>query len=183
MEEQTLSERCRQGNSAAQKELYEKYADRLFGLCSRYISNRDNAFDVCQDGFLKIFQSMEKFVWRGEGSLRAWMERIMINEALQFLRRDKQMMNRDVPIEEVPDVYDVPESDRVERIPEQILMRFIDELPAGYRAVFNLFAIEGKSHKEIAEMLHINEKSSASQFYRAKVTLAKRINEWSKANE
>lgn len=183
MEEQALSEKCRQGNSLAQKELYEGYADRLFGLCLRYVSDRDVAFDVCQDGFLKIFQSMNKFEWKGNGSLRAWMERVMINEALQYLRRNKQTIDRNVSIEDVGDVYDTPDTEDVEQIPEQVLLGFIGELPEGYRTVFNLFAIEGKSHKEIAELLHINEKSSASQYFRAKTTLAKRIKEWTKANE
>jgi RNA polymerase sigma-70 factor (ECF subfamily) len=182
MEERELSECCRQGNSAAQRELYNKYADRLFGLCLRYVSNRDTAFDVFQDGFVKIFQSIDKFAWRGEGSLRAWMDRIMVNEALQYIRRNKNIYDSHLSIEDVGDDYDVPDSDEVEQVPTKILMKFISELPEGYRTVFNLFAVEGKSHKEIALLLGINEKSSASQFYRAKVTLAERIKEWIKKN-
>jgi len=182
MEEQALSDFCRQGNNTARKELYDRYADRLFGLCLRYVSDRDTAYDIFQDGLLKIYQSFDKFVWRGEGSLRAWLERVMINEALQYLRRNKNIIDSGIPIEEISDVYDIPDAEKVERIPEKVLMKFIAELPEGYRTVFNLFAIEGKSHRQIAEILGINEKSSASQFYRAKVTLAKRINEWMKTN-
>lgn len=182
MEEKKLSECCRQGNSAAQRELYNKYADRLFGLCLRYVSDRDTAFDVLQDGFVKIFQSMDKFVWRGDGSLKAWMDRIMINEALQYLRRNKNRYDSYLSIEEISDNYDVPDSNEVEQVPTKILMKFISELPEGYRTVFNLFAVEGKSHKEIASLLGINEKSSASQYYRAKTTLAGRIKEWIKRN-
>ena len=180
MEEQTLSEYCRKGNEAARKELYEKYANRLFGICLRYVCNTDAAKDIFQNGFLKIYQSFDKFIWRSQGSLRAWLDRIMINEALQYLRlkRDISVVKSDIPIEEIESHYYIPDPETIERIPGKILMQFITELPEGYRTVFNLFAIEGKSHREIADILHINEKSSSSQYHRAKSILAKRINEW-----
>jgi len=180
MEEQTLSEYCRKGNEAARKELYEKYANRLFGICLRYVCNTDIAKDIFQNGFLKIYQSFDQFIWRSQGSLRAWLDRIMINEALQYLRLEHsmEMVKSDIPIEEIESHYHIPDTETIERIPEEILMQFIAELPDGYRTVFNLFAIEGKSHREIAHMLHINEKSSSSQYHRAKSILAKRINEW-----
>lgn len=180
MEEQTLSEYCRKGNEAARKELYEKYANRLFGICLRYVCDTDTAKDIFQNGFLKIYQSFDKFIWRSQGSLRAWLDRIMINEALQYLRlkRDLAVAKSDIPIEEIESHYHTPDPDTIERIPEEILMKFIAELPDGYRTVFNLFAVEGKSHREIASILHINEKSSSSQYHRAKSILAKRINEW-----
>lgn len=180
MEEQTLSEYCRKGNDAARKELYEKYANRLFGICLRYVCNTDAAKDIFQDGFLKIYQSFDKFIWRSQGSLRAWLDRIMINEALQYLRlrHNMKIVKSDILIEEIENHYHIPDPETIERIPEEILMQFIAELPDGYRTVFNLFAIEGKSHREIACILHINEKSSSSQYHRAKSILAKRINEW-----
>src|SRR5574344_145616 len=168
MDEKVLCEKCRQQDRIAQKELYDTYADRLFGLCLRYVSERDTAFDIFQDGYMKIYQSFNKFSWRGEGSLRAWMERVMINEALQYIRRNKSNIDNNVSIEDIGDISDVPENEDIEKIPEQILMKFIMELPEGYRTVFNLYAIEGKPHKEIAQQLGINEKSSASQFFRAK---------------
>lgn len=180
MEEQTLSEYCRKGNEAARKELYEKYANRLFGICLRYVCDTDTAKDIFQNGFLKIYQSFDTFIWRSQGSLRAWLDRIMINEALQYLKlkRDLAVAKSDIPIEEIESHYHTPDPDTIERIPEEILMKFIAELPDGYRTVFNLFAVEGKSHREIASILHINEKSSSSQYHRAKSILAKRINEW-----
>jgi len=180
MEEQTLSEYCRKGNEAARKELYEKYANRLFGICLRYVCDTDTAKDIFQNGFLKIYQSFDTFIWRSQGSLRAWLDRIMINEALQYLRlkRDLAVAKSDIQIEEIESHYHTPDPDTIERIPEEILMKFIAELPDGYRTVFNLFAVEGKSHREIASILHINEKSSSSQYHRAKSILAKRINEW-----
>lgn len=180
MEEQELAERCKQADNRARKELYEKYANRFFGLCFRYMGNYETAQDVMHDGFIKIFQSINLFVWRGQGSLRAWMERVIVNEALMQLR--KAGNRNQVSIDETYEVYDMPETETVDRIPEKVLMQFISELPDGYRTVFNLYAFEGKSHKEIAHLLNINEKSSSSQLYRAKQVLVKKINEWESIN-
>lgn len=126
---------------------------------------------------IKIFSSFDKFTWRGEGSLRAWMERVMVNTALQYLRKS-DVISQSTPLEEVPEDYEEPDASAVEMIPQAVLMRFIEELPAGYRTVFNLYTFEEKSHKEIAQLLGINEKSSASQLFRAKSVLAKRVKEW-----
>lgn len=182
MNEQELSEQCRKGNNIARQQLYETYADHLMALCYRYIGERDTARDVLHDGFLKIFQTFDKFTYRGKGSLRAWTDRVMINEALQFLRHKDVSMNT-VSIDEQYDLYDCPETEQIDRIPEKVLMQYIAELPTGYRTVFNLFIFEEKSHREIAELLHINEKSSSSQLFRAKSILADRIKEWIKNNE
>ena len=177
MNELELSERCRQGDNRARKELYEQYAGRMLGVCLRYAGDRDMAQDLVHDGFLKIFDSFDKFTWRGEGSLRAWMERVMVNTALQFLRKN-DVMNQTTALDEVPETYEEPDASAVEAIPQKVLMQFINELPAGYRTVFNLYTFEDKSHKEIAQMLGINEKSSASQLFRAKSVLAKKVKEW-----
>lgn len=177
MEEFELSERCKQGNNLARKELYERYSERLFGICIRYIGDRDVAQDVLHDGFIKILSSFDKFTWRGDGSLRAWMERVMVNMALQHLRKN-DVLSRAAEIEEIEGAYEEPDAADVEVVPQKVLMQFINELPEGYRTVFNLYVFEEKSHKEIAALLGINEKSSASQLFRAKGALAKRINEY-----
>ena len=177
MEEFELSEQCRLGNNRARNELYEHYGGRLLGVCLRYTGDRDTAQDLLHDGFIKIFSSFDKFTWRGEGSLRAWMERVMVNTALQYLRKS-DVISQSTPLEEVPEDYEEPDASAVEMIPQAVLMRFIEELPAGYRTVFNLYTFEEKSHKEIAQLLGINEKSSASQLFRAKSVLAKRVKEW-----
>lgn len=177
MEEFELSEQCRQGNNRARKELYERYGGRLLGVCLRYTSDRDTAQDLLHDGFLKIFDSFDKFTWRGEGSLRAWMERVMVNTVLQYLRKN-DVISQSTSLEELTEEYEEPDASAVEMIPQSVLMQFIEELPAGYRTVFNLYTFEDKSHKEIAQLLGINEKSSASQLFRAKTVLAKRVKEW-----
>lgn len=177
MEELELSEQCRQGNNRARKELYEQYGGRLLSVCLRYAGDRDTAQDLLHDGFLKIFGSFDKFNWRGEGSLRAWMERVMVNTALQFLRKN-DVISQSASLEELSEDYEEPDASAVELIPQSVLMQFINELPTGYRTVFNLYTFEEKSHKEIAQLLSINEKSSASQLFRAKSVLAKRVREW-----
>lgn len=181
MEEQVLAERCRQGDNIARKKLYEHYAGRMFSVCLRYITDREVAQDLLHDGFLKIFDSFDKFTWRGEGSLRAWMERVMVNTVLQYLRKN-DVMNQATALENVPQVYEEPDASSIDVIPQKVLMRFINELPTGYRTVFNLYVFEEKSHKEIAQLLGINEKSSASQLVRAKAALATKIREWMKNN-
>lgn len=181
MEELELSEQCRQGDNRARRELYERYAGRLLAICLRYVADRDTAQDLLHDGFLKIFGSFDKFTWRGEGSLRAWIERVMVNTVLQYLRKN-DVISQASPLEEVPEVYDEPDADDIEMIPQSVLMQFVEELPPGYRTVFNLYTFEDKSHKEIAQLLGINEKSSASQLFRAKSALARRVKDWLKNN-
>lgn len=181
MEEQELAERCKQGDRAAYKELYERFAGRLLGICLRYTGDSDTAEDLLHDGFLKLFDSFDKFTWRGNGSLRAWIERVVINVVLQHLRRN-DVMNQSTSLENAPEAYAEPSPDAIETIPREVLMRFIGELPPGYRTVLNLYVFEGKPHKEIAALLGINEKSSASQLVRAKSSLAAKVQEWIKKN-
>ena len=181
MEEQELAEGCRQGNRLAYKELYERYAGRMLGVCLRYAGNRETAEDLMHDGFLKIFASFDKFSWRGEGSLRAWMERIMVNIVLQYFRKN-DVMNYADTLDHTPQAYEEPDASDIDLIPQEVLMKYIGELPTGYCTVFNLYVIEGKSHKEIADLLGINEKSSASQLARAKATLATKVREWIRKN-
>ena len=182
MDEQQLAEKCRQGDNRARKELYEQYAGRMLTICTRYVSDKDLAQDLLHDGFLKIFHSFDKFTYRGEGSLRAWIERIFVNESLQCLRKN-DILSKSATIEDTLEIYNQPEEESIEMIPHSVLLQFIEELPAGYRTIFNLYTFEDKSHKEIAELLGINEKSSSSQLFRAKNTLAKKINEWLKTND
>lgn len=177
MEESELCECCRRGENSARKELYEVYSGRMLGVCLRYVGDRDVAQDLLHDGFLKVYDSFDKFTWRGEGSLRAWIERIMVNMTLQYLRKNN-VMNRTMELEALPDIYEEPDVSDVEVISQKVLMRFISELPEGYRTVFNLYTFEDKTHKEIAQLLGINEKSSASQLFRAKGALAKKIKEY-----
>ena len=176
MDEKELAERCSKGENQARKRLYEQYSGQLMAVCLRYTGERESAEDVLHDGFLKIFCSIRSFSYQGEGSLSAWLSRVMANEALNFMRRQKKTLKDEVPMEQLPDVSD-EESD-VDQLPPKVLMKFIRELPDGYRTVFNLFVFEEKTHKEIASILGITEHASSSQFFRARMLLMKRIKEY-----
>ena len=183
MEERELAERCKEGDPTARRELYEQYAGRMLAVCLRYAPDRATAEDLLHDSFLKLFDSFDKFSWRGNGSLRAWMERVTINMVLQYLRKNQERITQNVSIDDVPGISNEPEPEEVQAIPQSVLLHFIQELPDGYRTVFNLYTFEDKSHKEIAKILGINEKSSASQLSRAKAVLAKKIKEWMQLNQ
>ena len=176
LSEKELTERCREGDTAARKQLYEQYADLLMAVCLRYCGDRDTAQDILHDGFLKAFRSFAQFQYKGDGSLRAWLTRIMVNGALEVLR--KRNMFNEQPIDEMPG--DIEDEEDIELIPPSVLMQFVRELPEGYRTVFNLYVLEEKSHREIASMLGISEGTSASQLHRAKSMLASMIREYRK---
>lgn len=159
------------GDSRAMDVLYAEFADYMAGVCKRYVPQPDDMRDVLQEALIKVFSSVGSFNYRGEGSLKAWLTRVVVNEALMFLRERKKMLFvdsereiPDTPEEEPPDMSGLT----VEMVDEALR-----QLPDGYRAVFNLYAIEGKSHKEIAELLGIKPDTSASQYHRAKAMLAR----------
>ena len=183
--EQELVEGCKRGDDLARRQLYERYAGKLMAICMRYMGNREEAEDLLHDGYIKLYDSFDKFVWQGEGTLPAWMARVMANLALQRLRKN-DVMSQSVELEntaELRDDVDRPdEGPDIEIIPKKVLMQFIEELPPGYRAVFNMHVFEGKSHIEIGKELGINNKSSASQLVRARAILKERVNEWRRNN-
>ena len=156
-----------------------KYGGLLMAICLRYTGDKEAAEDVLHDGFIRIFQSIGQFSYQGEGSLRAWLSRVMVNEALGYLRKKNLQIQQEVLMDDIPDTLEADDGDMNE-IPRSVLMKMIAELPDGYRTVFNLYVFEEKSHKEIAALLGITEHTSSSQFYRAKTLLIKKINEYRK---
>ena len=141
----------------------------MFGICLRYLKNQMDAEEVMLTGFVKIFQHIGQF--QNKGSFEGWMKRIMVNEALGFLRKKEPMH---LAIEK--DVLQVATDANAEQdLATEDLLRLLHELPAGYRAVFNLYAIEGYSHKEIGEMLDISEGTSKSQLSKARCMLQRRL--------
>lgn len=157
--------------------MYHRYIGHLTAVCSRYIPDDDDLKDVLQEAFLKIISAVGSFRYSGEGSLRAWATKIVVNESLKFIRQTRRPDFGPIPenITDIPD--DEPE---IADVPASAIHGFIRELPDGYRLVFNLFAIEGRSHREIASMLGIRESTSASQLHRAKALLASKIREYIK---
>lgn len=173
--EAELIKGCRAGDNSARKKLYTLYSNKMLAICYRYVGDKDAAHDVLHDGFIKIFTH---FSFRGESSLATWITRIMVMQAIDYLRK-QQRINRMISYEdEFPDMPDIPDTESCNQLSEEQLMEFVTELPPGCRTVFNLYVFEGKSHKEIADMLHIKEHSSTSQLHRAKYLLTKRIKEY-----
>ena len=159
----------------ATKEIYSVYAGYVVGICARYLSSDDDIKDVAQDSFVKIFISVGSFRYSGAGSLTSWIGRVTVNCALNYLRDNNRLRFTSTQFE-IPDLEEEPPD--TECLSSDELAALIRALPDGYRTVFNLYAIEGKKHKEIAKILGIKENSSASQYLRAKVILAMKIKEY-----
>lgn len=172
--EQQIVEAFRRGDTSAMDDLFTLFSGYLMGVGTRYIADDDELKDVLQEAFIKIFTQFHSFQYRGKGSLKAWMMRIMVNECLMALRQKRRIDV--VDNEEVPDLPD--EEPDTEGLDSNVLMEMIRRLPEGYRQVLNLYVIEGLSHKEIGQMLHIKPDSSASQLHRAKAMLAKMIKDY-----
>lgn len=178
--EQDIVQSLQQGDSEAGKLLYETYAGWLLGVCLRYVSDRSVAQDLLHDGFVQILTHISQFRWQGEGSLTAWLFKVQQRVILMHLRKQEQLFGT-LSIEDVQ-AEDIPEPETIRDIPRRVLMQLIAELPPGYRTIFNMYVVDGCSHKEIAKLLGIKEKTSASQLVHAKRLLATRINAWRKEN-
>ena len=169
MTDEQLVKECVSGNTIAQKKFYDLFAKKMMGVCLRYTNDYEEAQDVLQEGFIKIFTKLPDF--ESKGSLEGWVRRIMVNTALDAYRRAKKHQNN-VDVDSVGYLLDSNDY-TIETINANDLLKIIHTIPEGYRVVFNLFAIEGYSHKEIAERLGVTESTSKSQFSRAKKMLRK----------
>lgn len=173
--EKDLIAGCLDGQSSAQKALFEMYAGKMIAVCMRYTRTRQEAEDILQDGFIKIFKHLHTF--DHAGSFEGWVRRIFINTALKIVTK-KSYQNEQLGVE---DYMDSPVAPAVySRLSEEDLLGIIDSLPQGYRVVFNLYAIEGYSHKEIAEMLEIGESTSRSQLLKARRLLQNKVTDLQK---
>ncbi|MDO5607139.1 MAG: sigma-70 family RNA polymerase sigma factor [Capnocytophaga sp.] len=157
------------------KAFYALYSGYLTAVCMRYIPDKDDVKDVLQEGFINIYNAVARFQYKGVGSLKAWTTRIIVNEALKHLKEKEKLKTTSIFHSDIEAIEDEQEPD-FDAIPPSEIIQMIQELPAGYRTVFNLYVFEQKSHKEIATLLGIGENSSASQFHRAKALLVKKIN-------
>jgi len=173
--EESLLHNIAQGDRTAMKRLYDRYSGYAMSVGLRYVPEKDAVRDVVQDSFVKIFTSIGSFEFRGEGSLKAWITRIVANEGLDHIRKNSRITFTD----DIPDNADEGEPP-VSDVPPDVLTRMIGQLPMGYRLVLNMFVFEQKSHKQIAMELGIKENSSASQFFRAKKMLAQMIRNYEK---
>jgi len=165
--DERLIQGCKKGSQSAQRDLYDRFSNKMLRICLRYVKNEFDAEDVIVKGFMKVFSHIGKFEYRGAGSLEGWIKRIMVNESLMFLRK-KNNFNL-VSSQEAAAVESEATADK--KLAAEDIYALVMQLPTGYRTVFNLYAIEGYSHKEIGEMLEISENTSKSQLSKARSAL------------
>ncbi|MDR0835650.1 MAG: sigma-70 family RNA polymerase sigma factor [Tannerella sp.] len=173
LEEQQLVKGCIECERKAQKALYDKYSRQMMSVCLRYVKETETARDLLQDGFILVFSNIDKY--KGDGALDAWVRRIFVNCALEHLRK-YDILKESIDIEDDM-VSGMVDESTVSRMTAAELMDCVGSLPEGYRTVFNLFAVEGYSHKEIGEMIGISENTSRSQYMRARQKLREMISE------
>ncbi len=172
--EAELIAQCLKNDALAQKHMYEWLAPRMHAVCLRYIADREAARDVLHDGFITLYAKLPTY--KGEGSFEGWARRIFITASLMYLRKNDILKHAD-QLEEAS--MQVPyEQGIVEKIDTKVLMEIVQQMPAGFRTVFNMYAIEGYTHQEIARELEITESGSRSQLSRAKIWLKEKLKEY-----
>ncbi|MDR2147770.1 MAG: sigma-70 family RNA polymerase sigma factor [Tannerella sp.] len=171
MEEKQLVKGCVEGERKAQKALYDRYSPQMMSVCLRYMKDKEDARDLLQEGFILVFSNIARF--RGESTLGTWVRKIFVNEALNMLRR-QDVLQETVDMED--DMFkDVMDETVISQMSAAELMDYVKSLPESFRAIFNLFAVEGYSHREIGEMLGIPENTARSKYMRARLRLQKMI--------
>jgi RNA polymerase sigma-70 factor (ECF subfamily) len=171
--ENDLINGCIEGNRVMQEELYRRFSPKMYAVCLRYASNTEEAQDILQEGFIKVFKKLESF--RGDGSFEGWIRRIFVNTAIEQFRRKRYLQ----PVtEKEENTIEGKYVSALDGLAEKDILALIQQLSPGYRTVFNMYVIEGYSHKEIGEMLGISEGTSKSQLSRAKVILQEMVKEF-----
>lgn len=157
---------CLEGNRRMQEELYRRFSPRMYAVCLRYAGNAEEAEDILQEGFIKVFKKLDSF--RGDGSFEGWIRRIFVNTAIEHFRRKRYLM----PVtEKEENTIEGKYVSVLDNLAEKDIISLVQELSPGYRTVFNMYVVEGYTHREIADMLGISEGTSKSQLSRAKVIL------------
>ena len=157
---------CMEGNRRMQEEMYRRFSPRMYAVCLRYAGNAEEAEDILQEGFIKIFKKLDSF--RGEGSFEGWVRRIFVNTAIEHFRRKRYLQ----PVtEKEENTIEGKSLSALDDLAEKDILALVRQLSPGYRTVFNMYVVEGYTHKEIGDMLGISEGTSKSQLSRAKVIL------------
>lgn len=168
-----LLDQCLENQPNAQKQLFEILAPGMYSICLRYAKNEDEAKDILQESFIKMFNNLSRF--EKKGSFEGWVKRIFINTSIEFYRKNQ----REQMVNSLEDVPERPiESQTLSMLKTSDLMKLVNSLPKGYKTVFNLFAIEGYSHEEIAEMLGVSVNTSKSQLHKARLCLQELVNKY-----
>lgn len=174
-DEQRLAEQIRRGDNAAMRVFCSLYVSHLKAICTRYVTDSEDASDVLQETLISIVTHISDFHYLGQGSLKAWATRIAVNESLNYIRRNRR---QELTLQEqyIDDIAEEEEEDPpIEDIPPEVIQQMVRQLPTGYRTVFNLYVFEDKSHQEIAQLLGTSVKTSISQLHKAKNLLAQMI--------
>lgn len=172
MDEQVIIDACMRGESWARKRVYELYAPAMMSLCIRYVGDRETARDLLQDGFIKVFTKIRLYAYKG--AFGGWMHRVFVTTALEYLRKTDALRST-VDIADYSEQLKDTDVSVLDRLSTDELMACVKNLPSGYRTVFNMYAIEGYTHPEIAEALGISVTTSKTQFHRARKALQKSI--------
>ena len=181
LDEQELARYCCGKDILAEDELYRRYAARVYTLCRRYIRDEDDAKDLMQESLIQALDKIQSFKYTGKGSLYGWIKRIAINKAINHIKRQRwRMVSLDFWSN---DTIPEPSEEEMQTIPQEKLLGWISKLPDMRRAIFNLYCIDGCSHKEIGAMLGISEKGSAGALAKARKQLKKDINRYLKETE
>lgn len=168
-DESELVEGCKKGIPKFQRALYEQYSRKMYGLCLRYADNADDAQDILQEGFIRVYRKVDTF--RGQGSFEGWIRRIMVHTSIEHYRRNSRFFMVDVDQAKGVELNATVLSE----MGREEIMQVVNQLPVGYRTVFNLYVVEGHTHQEIAMMLEISVGTSKSQLSRAKKILQEKI--------
>ncbi|MBU6341220.1 MAG: RNA polymerase sigma factor [Bacteroidetes bacterium] len=178
MNETELIRGCLRGSAQSQRQLYDLYAGRMYAVCLRYARTHSDAADILQEGFVKVFTKLEQY--QHQGSFEGWIRRIMVNTALRTYQRQRYDMEFS-GFEKLPEAP--IEADAIASLSESELLELIAKLPEGYKVVFNMVAIEGFSHAEVADMLGIQESTSRSQLTKARRWLCEQLEQIQKIPE
>jgi RNA polymerase sigma factor (sigma-70 family) len=165
-----LIQGCLAGDRKMQELLYQRFSPKMYAVCLRYSNSADDARDLLQEGFIKVFKNLEKF--RSEGSFEGWIRRIFVNTSIEHFRRATTMQS---VTEAHENTFEDKEWNAFDNLAEKDVIKMIRDLSPGYKQVFNMYVVEGYSHKEIGELLGISEGTSKSQLARAKMILQKMI--------
>jgi RNA polymerase sigma factor (sigma-70 family) len=174
MSEAEIITGCLKNNRKHQEMLYDRYAAVMYAICIRYTHNRDNALDILQDGFVKVFDRMSSF--QGAGSFEGWMKKIFIHTAINYYHKVRHLSEHFQDTTEIP-INISDQADAISKLSEKEILELIAALPDGYRIVFNLYVIEGYDHEEIAQLLGIASSTSRSQLLKARRVLQQKLKE------
>jgi len=172
MEEEQLIKNCQDSIRSSQEILYKKYATKLKGICLRYSRTEFEAEDIFQEAFVKVFHNIKKYDFKG--SFEGWIKRIVLNTAIDHYKKNYSLLNI-LPIEQISEDNEASYSDILGYLSIEEILKIVQKLPEGYRLIFNMYAVDGYSHKEISEMLNISSGTSKSQLSKARKMIQKQI--------